>query len=226
MKAHIQWMILLMVSSLVMSGCFHKKNEDELQSQFDVKVLPVAPSDPYLDIVVAYVDNNNFSELPVPRLKLIKPAEYDATTGYKFLGRAYSKDYPGRNGFGIGVSEYFTNIGSYDYTSDGFKYLFGTTCQPVNYSITCPTVENKMKTEPVFYSYPMEYRAVGIIPLFEYDSPGGIGSGVSGIRGVSFTVNFQDIVGMQRIYGEIPYRVIGYIFHSTKEDRDTRLKSY
>lgn len=224
MKTYIQSMILLMAASLMMTGCFHKKSDDEIQSQYDVKVLPPAPSDPYLDILVAYVDNKNFSEVAVPRLKLVKPSEYDSMTGYKFLGRAYSKDYPGRNNFGIPVHEYWTNIGAYEYTSDGFKYSFGVACQPVNFQITCPSTENGMKIDPVFYSYPMEHPAAGIIPVFEYDSPGGIGSGVSGIRGVSFTVNFQDIIGMQRIYGEIPYRVIGYIFHSTKEDRLTRLK--
>lgn len=215
-------LLLGIVLAFIISGC--GKGNEEKNPDSGVQMLPVAADDAKMGIVVSYVDATNFSGQRMPRIKIVTPQEFDSTRGYKFLGRAYSKDYPGINGFGVAVYEYWTNIGSPYHTSDGFKYSFGIQCIHSAPDITCPASGNDIKSDPVFYSYSIENLPAGIVTLYQYETPGSSGSGVYGVRAVSFTTDVQEIISMQMLYGNIPVRQIGFIFHSTQEDRDKRLK--
>lgn len=211
-----------MILPLLMSACGKNKLPDP---NAGIQVLPAAPNDANLGILVSYIDTANFSGQRMPRLKIVTPQEFDSTTGYKFLGRAYSKDYPGRNGFGVAVYEYWTNLYSPHHTSDGFKYSFGFQCTHFAPDVACPASGNDIKVDPVFYSYALENLAAGIVALYQYETPGSTTSGApTGIRAASFTTDLQEIIGMKIIYGNIPVKPIGFIFHSTQEDRDKRLK--
>lgn len=215
-------LFISILTAFIFSGCFHKNKEPDQAA--GIQVLPVAIDDGKMGIVVSYVDSANFSGRPMSRIKVVTPQEFDSTVGYKFLGRAYSKDHPGLNGFGVAVYEYWTNLYSRYHTSDGFKYSFGIQCSQFAPDVACPAPGNDIKSDPVLYSYSLENLPAGIVTLFQYETPGGTASGVTGIRAVAFTTDVQEIIGMQLIYGNIPVKRIGFIFHSTQEDRDKRLK--
>lgn len=202
MKKYVLFLFLVFLPTF-MSGCiFDKKPLPD--SGLDIQVLPPAPQDANLGILVSYLDNTTYQGKIIPRIKIVTENEFDTHTGYKFLGRAYSKDYPGRNGFGLPVYEYLVLKYNPSYVTSGFKYSLGMECQPVPYVVECP---NK---EIVAHVYSLENYTQGIIALYQYETP----------VNVAFTTDTQEIMGMQSIYGNIPVTIVGYVYHSTQSDRD------
>ena len=215
------WLVLLLILTFINGGCnlLNKKPIDDPDQK--IQVLPVAPTDAKLGILVSYLDNTTYQGKTIPRIKIVTEQEFDNTTGYKFLGRAYNKDNPGRNGFGIALYEYYHQLNPWQQRSWGFKYLFGIPCMP-GVEVVCPNRNTSGQDQVVAYIYSLENLPAGIVALYQYETPGGFGSGVPG--GVSFTTDVQEIMGFQMLYGNIPVSIIGYIYHSTQIDRDTRLK--
>jgi len=76
--------------------------------------------------------------------------------------------------------------------------------------------------EPIAFVSPLQSLSEGIVPLFQYATPGGFTSGGTG--NVSFTVYIEEVIGLQQ--SGIPIKLlpnnapIGFIYHGTERDRD------
>jgi hypothetical protein len=226
---------LLLTFSVSVMGCNPPWKKKDINEPQGLTILPAAPEDANLGILVSVVSTENFLNRRLPRLKVVTEADFDSTTGYKFLGRAYSNEFPGRRGFGIAVHEYFVTEDTPDFAVDpsgftmmnwGYKYIFGMECSAVQgFGVSCPASANDIEVEPVFYSYSTELLKQGIVTLYQYETVGSVTSGVPGSGTVSFTTDTQEIISMQILYnGKVKVTPIGNIYHSTEKDRELRLQ--
>ncbi len=174
-------------------------------------VMGIHADDPYLKMLVSYIDTQTYPNKRLARLKLVD----SLSAGEKFLGRAYSINTPGVNGFGIPLYEYYVPYDPYQSSDQGFKYLMARACSP---GFNCPVIASVKSKDPVAYVAPPNLIVTeGIIPVYQYSTPGGFTAGGSG--NVSFTSFIEEPQALQRI--GIPVTgltVIGSVYHGTKSD--------
>ncbi|MBI4041224.1 MAG: hypothetical protein HY390_05095 [Deltaproteobacteria bacterium] len=222
----------VMIGSLLLSfsyGCGWPWKKKDIDPNTQIQVLPAAPEDSSLGIVASYIDSVSWltGNPKLIRLNVFTKEEFDRTPGLKFLGRAYGPDNAGKRGFGIPIYEFYvtkyTPSQSGAFLAWGFKLSWAPCARYM--SIVCPAQTNDIREEPVFYSYSFENFNEGIVTLYQYETVGSVASGASEPGTVSYTTDVQELITMQMIYGQnFVYTPVGFIYHSTQEDRDRRLK--
>ncbi len=227
MKGYKQVVKALFLTFLIAfgSGCglFEKDSIDNLPPN-PQSSIGTAPEDPRLGILVSFIDDLAFSGKRINRLKVVTEQEFDSVIAagnfprYRFLGRVYPPNFPGIRGFTIPLHEFYVPFGSPFSAGFGFQYLLGMQCSP---GFTCPPDASVKKTEPIAFVSPLQSLSEGIVPLFQYATPGGFTSGGTG--NVSFTVYIEEIIGLQQ--SGIPLKLlpnnapVGFIYHGTEKDR-------
>lgn len=205
---------LLSILFMTAFGCGSRKEDLNSPDNTVSNVIGMATDDPNLKILVSYIDATTYPGKRIVRLKLVNDAQFAATLGYKFLGRAYSKDTPGLRGFGLPLYEYYIPFGSPYSAAYGFNYSLSSQCSP---GFNCPWDSTVLNRDPVVYMAPPQLNVTeGIVPLYQYSTPGGFTSGGTG--NVSFTVDEREMIGLQQAGIQISSQVIGSLFHGTAND--------
>ena len=225
MEKKMKWMVgfLILALPLMSTGCFHaskKKTSDDDLNALSIKNLPAAPED--AQMLVTYLDNVTYPSKNLPRLKLVTPQEFDnpANAGkYSFVGRTYGNNSPFRRGLDLPIHEYYAPLSPWT-GRDGFRYIFSVKCFPSpagSYNPDDPyscAPDARAYNDPVAYSAAGENPAIGIVALYQFETLGNVG----------YTTDAQIIWGLLTMQPPIPfrYKIIGYIYHSSKTDRDQR----
>lgn len=227
LKRKVGQTVMLMAVVAFGFGCglFEKESIDDLASNPSQPSIGTAPDDPRLGILISYSDGSSFQGKKINRLKVVTEQEFDVVMAagnfpqYKFVGRVYPPNLPGVRGFTVPLYEFYVPFGSPFSAAYGFQYLLGMQCAP---GFTCPPDSLVRIKEPIAFVSPIQSLSEGIVPLFQYATPGGFTS--VGTGNISFTVYIEEIIGLQQV--GIPVKVlpnnapIGFIFHGTERDRE------
>jgi hypothetical protein len=207
-------------------GLFEKDSIDNLPSNPQPSI-GTAPDDSRLGILVSFRDVQVYPGKSINRLKVVTEQEFDSVIAaenfprYRFLGRVYPPNFPGIRGFTIPLHEFYAPFGSPFSAGFGFQYLLGMQCSP---GFTCPPDASVKIADPIAFVSPLQSLSEGIVPLFQYATPGGFTSGGTG--NVSFTVYIEEIIGLQQ--SGIPVKLlpnnapVGFIYHGTEKDRQAQ----